>query len=180
PIYVKDRESRFLLANPASLSVLGKTLTEIRGKTDAEIFPDPTIGMRLMEHDRTVIESGQNLFIEERLPGPAGNRTYLSAKMPFRDARGDIIGVIGISRDISGRIRAESALRESEERFRTIADSAPVIIWICDSDKNCTFINQRWVEFTGSTVEEQLGSGWASAIHPDDLEGHMSTWNAAY
>ena len=180
PIYVKDRESRFLLANPASLSVLAKTLDEIRGKTDAEIFPDPAVGMHLIEHDRAVIESGQNLFIEERVPGPAGDRTYLSAKMPFRDARGDIIGVIGISRDISERIRAESALRESEERFRSIADSAPVIIWICDADKNCTFINKRWVEFTGSTEEEQLGSGWASAIHPDDLESYMRTWSAAY
>ena len=64
----------------------------------------------------------------------------------------------------------EQALRESEERFRDIADIAPVMIWIVDSERRCTYLNKRWLDFTGRTVEEELGDGWMEGIHPADRE----------
>ena len=62
------------------------------------------------------------------------------------------------------------ALRESEERFRNVADTAPVLIWVSGPDKLCTFFNKPWLEFTGRTMEQEIGNGWADGVHPDDFD----------
>ena len=63
---------------------------------------------------------------------------------------------------------ADARIRESEERFRVMADSAPVLIWMTGPDGKCTFVNRPWLEFTGRTLAQELGEGWAEALHPDD------------
>jgi PAS domain S-box-containing protein len=74
------------------------------------------------------------------------------------------------------RRRAEAGLQESEERFRTMADAAPVMIWASGTDKLCSFFNKGWMEFTGRQITEELGNGWASGVHPDDLERCYATY----
>jgi PAS domain S-box-containing protein len=76
--------------------------------------------------------------------------------------------LVGVLSD-AGR-RAEHSIRESERRFRDIADTAPVLIWAINQDKNCTFLNKGWLDFTGRTPDQQLGRGWRESIHPDDVE----------
>ena len=71
---------------------------------------------------------------------------------------------------------AERALRESEERFRSMADSAPVMIWLGDAHGNAEWFSRSWLEFTGLTLEEQLGQGWAAVVHPEDLERSLATY----
>jgi formate hydrogenlyase transcriptional activator len=78
------------------------------------------------------------------------------------------------------RKRAAEAQSESEERFRTVADAAPVMIWMSDTNKLCTFVNQGWLAFTGRTMEEQTGEGWASGLHPEDLDRCLETYSAAF
>ena len=70
--------------------------------------------------------------------------------------------------DISDRRRAEMALRESEARFRHLADNAPMMVWVTDADAQCVFLSRSWYEFTGQTEEQALGLGWLDAVHPDD------------
>jgi PAS domain S-box-containing protein len=72
--------------------------------------------------------------------------------------------------DVTESKNAEEALRESEQRFRHVADHAPVMIWISGIDALCTWVNNPWLKFTGRTLEQELGNGWAESIHPDDLE----------
>jgi PAS domain S-box-containing protein len=74
----------------------------------------------------------------------------------------------------------ETQLRESEVRFRTVADAAPVLIWMSGSDKLVTFINKAWLEFTGRTMEQELGYGLIDIIHPDDVESARATYGAAF
>jgi PAS domain S-box-containing protein len=68
------------------------------------------------------------------------------------------------------RRRAESAVRESEARFRLMADSAPVMVWMSGTDGGCTYFNRQWLEFTGRRLDQELGAGWAEGVHPDDRE----------
>ena len=71
-------------------------------------------------------------------------------------------------------------LRESEERFRNMADAAPVMIWIAGPDKGCTFFNRAWIEFTGRTVEQELGSGWAEGVHPEDQNRCWDVYSTSF
>ncbi|MEM1172035.1 MAG: PAS domain-containing protein [Cyanobacteria bacterium P01_H01_bin.35] len=71
---------------------------------------------------------------------------------------------------------AELALRESEQRFRMMADSAPVLIWMSGNDSLLSYLNQTWLNFTGGNLEEEIGDGWQQAIHPEDLENYLQTY----
>ncbi len=84
---------------------------------------------------------------------------------------------------ISGAIipqLTEDALRESEERFRVMADSAPVLLWMSDSEAVCTFFNKPWLDFTGRTLEQELGIGWTEGVHPEDQERCLDTYLSAF
>jgi PAS domain S-box-containing protein len=99
---------------------------------------------------------------------------------PVIDLNGRIVGASGIARDISERKHQEAILRESEERFRLVADTAPAMIWMSDTEKVPTFANKAWLDFTGRSMDAELGSGWAAGIHPDDLERSIDTYIQAF
>jgi PAS domain S-box-containing protein len=82
--------------------------------------------------------------------------------------------------DLTDRQRVESKLRESEERFRLVANAAPVMIWMSDVDKLCIFFNQTWLEFTGRSLDAELGNGWAEGVHSEDLERCLDTYTKAF
>jgi PAS domain S-box-containing protein len=74
---------------------------------------------------------------------------------------------------------AEAVLGESEKHFRTLANSAPVMIWMTGEDNLCTFVNKRWLDFTGHSQEQELGKGWTCGLHPEDFERCRATTHAA-
>jgi PAS domain S-box-containing protein len=85
-----------------------------------------------------------------------------------------------IVRDITERLNTEEALRASEERFKNMADTAPVMIWMSGPDKGCTYFNRRWLDFTGRTLEQELRDGWAEGVHPDDYDRCLDTYVSAF
>jgi two-component system, LuxR family, sensor kinase FixL len=80
--------------------------------------------------------------------------------------------------NVIGRRRAETAVRESEGRFRLMADSAPVMIWMAGVDGGCTYVNRQWLDFTGRRLEDEAGAGWADGVHPDDRESCRHRYRA--
>jgi PAS domain S-box-containing protein len=83
-------------------------------------------------------------------------------------------------RSMQAVLATQAVLRESEERFRLVANSAPVLIWMSGTDKLCTFFNQGWLSFTGRTMEQELGEGWIIGVHPEDVQHCLRTYSASF
>jgi PAS domain S-box-containing protein len=83
-------------------------------------------------------------------------------------------------RSMQALLASQAVLRESEERFRLVADTAPVLIWMSGTDKLCTFFNQGWLSFTGRSMEQEMGEGWVIGVHPEDVQRCIRTYSASF
>ena len=98
---------------------------------------------------------------------------------PILDTSGRIIGASKVARNISERIQAAQAVRESEQRFRTLANHAPVGIFQTNLAGETTFVNEAWCQLAGLSPEDATGDGWINAVHPDDRERVIRDWQVA-
>jgi PAS domain S-box-containing protein len=174
-VFVKDLQGRYLIMNPAGAAFRGRPAEEIIGKTDAELYP-PAEARAFQAADRRVIESGEVDTFEGEAESDGELRAFLATKGPIRDASGRIIGVFGISRDVTERHRMERAIRERERRFRTLTQVAPVGIFLTDVEGRATLVNETWSEIAGLSTEAAMGSGWTDALHPEDRPRVMESW----
>ncbi len=106
-------------------------------------------------------------------------RWLFGNSLPQREADGSVLWH-GFITDITERKRETASLLESEARFRTMADSAPVLIWIARPDKFFHYFNKGWLEFTGRTMKQEIGNGWIANIHPEDFQRCFATYASSF
>ena len=170
-IFAKDLECRFIYANPAMIAFLGHSWEEIAGRRSADLARHPARSGRPAETDRQVLETGEMVINEGRLDGADGGARYLrTTKFPLRDQGGAIIGLAGLTMDLTEAALARRALVESEARYRAIANAMPAIVWTADAEGLRDYFNDRWREFTGETEGESFGWGWLDRVDPRDRD----------
>jgi len=107
-------------------------------------------------------------------------RWFLSRALPIRETSGRIVRWFGTNTDITEQKRAQERVSESERRFRTMADKAPVMIWISGLNKLRSYFNKPWLEFAGRSLGQEIGDGWMEGVHPDDLERCWQTYSTSF
>ncbi len=164
---ILDFGFRFTYVNEPAIQNLQRPLDELIGHSLWDLFPDlkqqniyemllQTMNERVPTHFEMQYPPFDRWFEFDVYPSPEG---------------------IAIStRDITERKRLEGAVRESEQRFRLMADAAPVLIWTARPDKLCFYFNQPWLNFTGRTFEQEVGNGWMEGIHSDDAHRVLETF----
>jgi len=177
--WMTDAQGRVLWYNRRWFDFTGTTLEEVRGWGWTKVH-HPEHVERVVRKIRACFEAGETWEDTFPLRGRDGRyRWFLSRAVPIRDASGRILRWFGTNTDITELREADAALRESEARFRAMADSAPVLIWLADTDRRCTWFNRPWLDFTGRTMEQQLGEGWMAAIHAADVDRCLRTFSEA-
>jgi two-component system sensor kinase FixL len=128
-----------------------------------------------------MLEHGGEYEIEYRITRPDGSIRWIASHGRVGlDECGKPALARGVSRDITTRKITEDAVRESEDRFRTVANAAPVMIWMSGPDKLCIFFNKGWLDFTGRTMEQELGKGWTEGVHADDLDHCLEVYGTSF
>ena len=173
PIYVKDRDGRILFANPATLEVIGKTAEEVIGRSEFDWHDDPKEAAAFRANDLRIMESGKTEIIEEVSTGPEGTRFFLSTKSPMRDEQGEVIGIIGVSHNITGRKWAEDALKESEMRLQRLFESAPDAILVVNSEGRIKRVNTVAERMFSYNRDELLGQPIEMLIPEKFRELHL-------
>jgi len=153
-ILYKDKENRFIRVNRICAELVGRPIEEIEGKSCFEIFPHDQ-AEAFWRDDKEVIAGHPKRNIIEPVETPKGTRLVQTDKIPYRDEKGNVIGVVGFAIDITERKKAEQALRESEQRFRTLFDQAAESVVLVDKETLALVdFNERAHQNLGFSREE--------------------------
>lgn len=178
-IFWKDKNSIYLGCNRVFAKEAGfEDPEQLIGKSDFDLPWSREESEAYQKDDREVIESQEpKIHIIETQHQYGGKNVWLdTTKIPLKDIHNQGYGVLGIYEDITEQKSAQEALKESELRFRTLAESAPVGIFTTDAEGLTIYVNSRWCEISKLSFDEALGEGWMKAIHPDDLETLKLNW----
>jgi len=172
-IFCKSIDSRYFGCNPAFEKLCGRKQADILFKTVSDFF-DADMSAVVDRQDKEVFETGQSLQYEEWFEPPDGHRAlYETKKTPMYSEEGRIVGLIGISRDITARKQAELELKEQQERLELIIQATGIGVWEWNIETGETKFNECWAAIAGYTLAELAPVSvqtWIGLCHPDDLE----------
>jgi PAS domain S-box-containing protein len=178
-IYVKDLEGRYLMINSAGARFFGLGANDILGRDDSQLFP-PEAGRVIMDRDRQVLASSSAQTHEETGIFEGVQRLFLSTKAPYRDANGQIIGLLGISRDITDRKRAEEEMQQSQQRLRMHIDHTPLAVVEWDLQTRVTAWNSSAERIFGYSREEAVGQHANFIVPPQFRQRVDQVWNQLF
>lgn len=168
-IFAKDRDGRYLLFNRAAEQFTGKAAEDVLGRDDTSLFPAQEAAV-VMANDQQVIRDNRQVTFQEEVRTAKGHSVFLATKGPLRDESGKVVGMFGISRDITARKAAEDALRASEKRFQDIVATSADWIWEVDGDWRYTYASDSVLNLLGYTPAEILGKTPFDFMPPAEAE----------
>ncbi|WP_310569967.1 ATP-binding protein [Gemmatimonas sp.] len=185
---LEGRELRYRATSAAYKRIIGgrdvvgrpirDAMRELSGREDAAKFF--ALLERVYETGEPFIGTGELARWDDNADGLLEDHLVDLVYAPLRGPDGDRVeGVIAVVLDVTARSHAETALRESEARFRTTADAAPVFIWTSGPDGGRDWFNRPWLTYTRSTMEAERGMGWTAHVHPDDLAHCLDMYDRA-
>jgi len=181
-IFQRTPDGIYISVNPAFAQILGyaspshflRSLKNI----EKQLYVNPNDHRRLtqlIQQNKAVSKFETQVYRQD------GRKIWIRKNArAVTDPSGTILYYEGSIEDITESKLAEERLRESEERFRLLADTAPVLIWLAGTDNQCYFFNKTWLEFTGRTLVQEMGHGWTEGVHPDDYHYCIETYLNAF
>lgn len=165
--------------NASAERIFGYTAQEMIGQPITTIIPPELHEEEAMILNR--LRSGQPIdHFETVRVSKSGKRISISLTIsPVRDSAGNIVGASKIARDVTEQKRAEALARESEERFRIMADNAPVMIWMAGANGGRSYFSRPWLEFTGRTLEQEAGNCWVDNVHAEERERCLEVYRSS-
>ncbi len=171
-------DGRILRVNGRFAEIVGCTREDLRELTFQAITHPEDLDADLALVRQVLDGSLANYSLEKRYIRKEGGHVWVNLTVSLVGGPAAPQYFISVVEDISERRRAEEALRESESRFRQLAEGLPLLVWTCRPDGACDYLSPQWVGYTGIPEAEQLGSAWLQQIHPDDRERLASAWGA--
>jgi PAS domain S-box-containing protein len=171
-LFVKDTKSRFVIANRPVAEDLGLTVPDLIGKTDFDLH-DAALARKFFDEEQEVIRTGRpQIDVEQFVITTSGQTKWMStSKWPLRDASDEIVGIVGVCRDISERKHAEAALAASESRWHLALDGAGQGVWDHDLRNKTAFFSPVWRQMRGIGLTDEIDpsrDAWLARVHPDD------------
>ncbi|MEI7727958.1 MAG: PAS domain S-box protein [Verrucomicrobiota bacterium] len=181
-VFSLDRDYRyteFTLGHQQTINKIWGVEIKI-GMNMLEVIGTPEDRARAKVNFDRVLHGEHLLVVEEYGDQSLQREWYENRYDPILDSTGAISGLTVFVTNITARKLAEAALQESEAHFRALADSGQALVWAAGLDKKCHYFNRPWLEFTGRTLEQEWGDGWAKGVHPDDLPNCLRTYGEAF
>jgi PAS domain S-box-containing protein len=169
-VFFKDTQGRNLIVNEAFEKLVGLSEPEIVGKTDEQLLP-PDLVEQCKRSDEEVFNTVRQILFEEQTTGRDGvTRFFETIKSPILDDKSKVVGLVGVSRDVTRHKQAEETLRLSEEKYRQLVESAHEGVWVNDEAYKTVFVNARMAEMLGYTPAEMLGKDRLSFMDATNQE----------
>lgn len=171
---IKDPELRILSLNKRGEELLSVCADEVIGQRTEDVFPAQAAA-KIAEHDRRILQTKEPQTTEDLLPTPNGERVMMSTRFPWLDSNHNVSAICTLSLDVTelqaGREaqRQAAALRESERRFRVMADGLPTMNWLIDAEGRVEYVNRGFAEYFGVTTAQMALLGCCALVHPEDL-----------
>ncbi len=170
-------DTTLTFVNDAYCRHFGQTRDQLIGTRFIQLIPEH-LREATLSQVASLIENPRAEVYEHEVVLPNGGRGWQQwVDNVVGSSNGHGVELQGIGRDVTERRQAEEALRSIETRFQILADSAPLLIWMSGPNNLCTYVNQSWQEFTGRTIEQELGHGWTEGIFSDDYERCWEIYN---